>query len=91
MKEKFNLATSKTEKNVIIVDMIHQKLAELGISNELDVCPIPNTCLRRNRNFKSKGKNFFSIHMWTVNSEPYEEVEKVIDSRIKEARNYFQI
>ena len=81
---------SKTEKNNQIIEMVEERIKELGYDGKLEMDPIPNSCKRRNHfTTKADGTGVFTAFMWQMNSLSDDELAADIDNRIDEAASYF--
>jgi len=82
----------KKEKNAVIIKKIRKEINQRGLSGVLDVYPVETTCTNRPRHWVDyNGVHLFKVLMWTVNELDTEKLSKTIDTRIAEARRYFEI
>lgn len=82
---------TKTQINNEIIDRARQLIMNMGLKGLLDIYPVTNTCLDRQRHFYKDNMNYFKVHMWTLNKLSPCEYEKELIARIEEACAYFNL
>lgn len=81
-----------TERNVQIVSMIENEIANVGLTGKLAVEPVANTFTRRPRYFSyADGMPRFKVHMWDVNKLSDEELKEEIKNRVEQAKAHFKL